>query len=259
MSADLRLTAGLQRAADVPSIHAAARDVAQALGFEHFLYAVRVPVSLTQPYHFCLSGYPRAWRERYDARGYLRIDPIVAHAFSTALPVIWDEIDRSSAMVARFFDEAAGYGLAHGVSAPFYGRRGEIGLLSLARRHPVQADAGERAQLKARVHWFATLVHETVTRKVLTPEGAPVVKAPLTQREKDCLLWAADGKTTAEIAERLAISERTVHFHLDNAGRKLGVQGRHNIIARAVALGEIQLDRHALTTIPTIPVTHGLH
>lgn len=256
MNEELKLTAALQAASDVPSIHSACRDIARWMGFDHFLYAVRVPVSLTQPYHFCLSGYPRAWRTRYDELGYLRVDPIIAHAFSTAMPLIWDEIDRRGAATLRFLDEARSYGLAHGATAPVYGRHGEIGLLSMARSTPLSQDPGERARLKSRIHWFGTLVHESVRKNVLTPEGAPVVRMPLTPREKDCLMWAADGKTSAEIARCLSISERTVHFHIDNAGQKLGVQGRHSIIARAVALGEIELNHHALKAVPNIPVTH---
>jgi DNA-binding CsgD family transcriptional regulator len=36
------------------------------------------------------------------------------------------------------------------------------------------------------------------------------------------LCWAADGKTAAEAADILRISERTVILHIDNALYKLG-------------------------------------
>lgn len=64
-------------------------------------------------------------------------------------------------------------------------------------------------------------------------------KAELTDREKECLYWAAEGKTSWETAKILQISKRTVVFHLQNASRKLNAANRQNAIARAVVLGLI--------------------
>lgn len=255
---DLGYTSQLIAARSAPELHTACRDVAAALGFGHYFYAIRVPVSLTEPYHFCLSGYPRDWRTRYDSRGYVRIDPIVHHAFASLLPVAWDEIDRSPPLIGAFFDEAASFGLVHGLSAPVCGRNGDLALLSFARGpdRDIPADPVERHRLKTRVHWLASVLHESVRRVILTREGAPQVVAPLSEREKDCLMWAADGKTSAEIGRQLGITERTVLFHIESAGRKLGASGRHNILARAVALGEIELHQHALRSQGPVPPMH---
>jgi DNA-binding response OmpR family regulator len=48
----------------------------------------------------------------------------------------------------------------------------------------------------------------------------------LNDREVETLTWAARGKTSAEIAQILALSKRTVDFHIDNARIKLGVATR---------------------------------
>lgn len=255
---DRRITEALMQADDAPQLHSACRELAQLFGFEHYFYAVRLPLSFSDPYHFCLSGYPREWRERYDTLGYLRIDPIVHHIMSSSLPLIWDEVERSDPVVDAFFREASEHGLAHGVSSPVAGRHGDIAVLSLARgdRRPIAGDAVERHRLRSRLHWLATVLHESVRRLVLTGDGAPQVSAPLSDREKDCLLWAADGKTTADIGRALGITERTVLFHIESAGRKLGVSGRHSIIGRAVALGEIELHQQALRSVTAIPVMH---
>jgi LuxR family transcriptional activator of bioluminescence operon len=61
----------------------------------------------------------------------------------------------------------------------------------------------------------------------------------LTDREKECLLWAAEGKTSWEASQILGISERTVIFHLQNASDKLGVNNRQQAVARAIAMGMI--------------------
>ena len=76
-------------------------------------------------------------------------------------------------------------------------------------------------------------------RRVIVSEQIDLDKAELTEREKECLLWAAEGKTSWETAQILQISERTVIFHLQNAARKLKVVNRQHAIARAVVLGLI--------------------
>jgi len=48
----------------------------------------------------------------------------------------------------------------------------------------------------------------------------------LNDREVETLTWAARGKTSAEIAQILGLSKRTVDFHIDNAREKLGAATR---------------------------------
>lgn len=59
----------------------------------------------------------------------------------------------------------------------------------------------------------------------------------ITRREKQCLQWIANGKTSKEIATLLAIAETTVNFHLRNAFTKLNASNRVHLVAKAVALG----------------------
>lgn len=68
--------------------------------------------------------------------------------------------------------------------------------------------------------------------------AAPAADAPaLTERERDCLAFVADGRTDWEIAALLGISESTTRFHLNNARRKLGAVNRAQAVARLAARG----------------------
>lgn len=67
----------------------------------------------------------------------------------------------------------------------------------------------------------------------------------LTAREHECLLWAAQGKTSWEIGRILGITERTVNFHIANACAKLDVRTRQAAITAALEWGLISVRRTA--------------
>jgi DNA-binding response OmpR family regulator len=57
----------------------------------------------------------------------------------------------------------------------------------------------------------------------------------LSEREIECLTWAARGKTSGEIAQILDLSKRTVDFHIDNARTKLGATTRIEAVIKALS------------------------
>jgi len=62
--------------------------------------------------------------------------------------------------------------------------------------------------------------------------------AMLSDREVEALTWAARGKTSAQIADLLGLSKRTVDFHLDSARIKLDATTRTQAAIKA-ALGKL--------------------
>jgi len=54
----------------------------------------------------------------------------------------------------------------------------------------------------------------------------PLIKLGLTPRAAEALLWAAQGKTNADIAVILGISESTVKTHVSSILHKLGLNSR---------------------------------
>ena len=62
----------------------------------------------------------------------------------------------------------------------------------------------------------------------------------LTERELDVLALAAEGLDNSDIAERLALSVRTVERHLSNTYLKLGVSGK---VARVAAVAQLYRER----------------
>jgi DNA-binding NarL/FixJ family response regulator len=62
---------------------------------------------------------------------------------------------------------------------------------------------------------------------------------PVSMREQECLRLCAQGQTSAGIAQKSTISERTVQFHFSSIMSKLGAANRHEGVALGVSAGII--------------------
>lgn len=68
---------------------------------------------------------------------------------------------------------------------------------------------------------------------------AAVAQDPLSDRERECLLWASEGKTTDEVAVILGVSANTVNSYVTHAIQKLSASNRAMAIATAIRSGII--------------------
>jgi len=59
----------------------------------------------------------------------------------------------------------------------------------------------------------------------------------LTMREREVLHLAAEGLTSAQIADRLSISPRTAETHRANSLRKLNIRGQTELVRYAIGRG----------------------
>ncbi|WP_328540354.1 LuxR C-terminal-related transcriptional regulator [Streptomyces sp. NBC_00344] len=93
------------------------------------------------------------------------------------------------------------------------------------------ARAGETRAAAAATVLARRLLARCGEDRVTAPRPAPAEVRPLTSREQDVALLAADGLTSRQIADRLVLSVRTVDNHLQRIYRKLGVASRHELSA----------------------------
>ncbi len=84
-------------------------------------------------------------------------------------------------------------------------------------------------------------LHPTVARKLIRelsqPSDLPPAAEPLTEREVEVLKLVAQGLPNQEIAEKLALSERTVRSHVSNILGKLHLANRTQAALYAVREG----------------------
>lgn len=183
---------------------------------------------------FLLNTYPQEWVRHYGEKGYISSDPVVRELFVNYDPFSWSEVAarRELAPIERqIMDECADIGLRQGFTVPIYQAGGYTGLVSLAGREPMLNDESRGAVTLASIYLHNKLT--TLRRREAQNHF------DLTERELECLRWAANGKSDWEIGHILLISAKTVNYHIENAKRKFGVATRVQAIVAALRLGRL--------------------
>lgn len=207
------------------------QDSTEALGFEYFSYGHRPALPAAAPRIAITTNYPPAWQARYVEAQYIKRDPSILESSKSIRPLVWS--DSLFEPVPSLWAEAQEHGLRIGCAQFLYDGQGNRGMLSLARGQGAITNA-ELAEKDEHIHWLAVLVHEHHSRQ--QPPSC-ISKIVLTEREKDILRWAADGKTAIEIAEILPISVNTVKFHFKNIIQKLSAPNKTAAVLRAAMYG----------------------
>jgi LuxR family quorum sensing-dependent transcriptional regulator len=190
-----------------------------------------------QKRHLLVSAFPPGWMDRYLAQDYAHIDPVVHRCKQGLSPFLWSDSApytraEDRAIVRRMFGEAREFNLKAGFVVPMITLDGHIVALSLG---------GEAAEVPKAAYGMIGMVSAyAICRAIeLRDREGRRQRSRLTEREAECLKWAAEGKTEWEISEILSISEHTADKHLSNARRKLGAANRAQAVANAIRWGLI--------------------
>lgn len=206
---------------------------ARGLGFEYCSYGLRFPFPLSNPKVLTLFEYPRGWAERYDEAGYVNTDPTVLQGRRSRAPLAWS--DELFASTPQLWAEAQSFGLRVGWAQSSLDANGVVGMLTLSRSGEALS-ASELEANEPRMRWLVNVAHLALTEALVSRlREAQDIK--LTSRELEVLKWTADGKTSGEIAQILAIAIDTVNFHIGKATTKLGAANKTAAVVRAAMLG----------------------
>jgi LuxR family transcriptional regulator len=201
------------------------------LGFEYCSFGIRAPAANSSPSESWSTNYPDAWQRRYFESNYMHVDPILAQAWRTALPVIWGTgpINNEPA----FWEDAQSHGVRYGWTVATWGRGNTTGLISVSRSAEVLKPL-ELSEVEPRLLWLAHTAHVAMSAAIEVPHA---LAHELTPREYEVLRWTAAGKTAPQIATLLGISERTVNFHVTAIVEKLDAVNKTQAAVTATLLG----------------------
>ncbi len=214
-------------------------NILKEYGYDQFCYSLVTdhPSLGLHAAHGVVTNYPEDWMSHYRANSYERKDPVPRHAFDTWRPFTWDFVKKSPGLKAdekKVMNEAEEAGLLDGIAVPICGQNGELAGVGMASSSGgIRPDAVVLNKLYVLVLQFH-LTFTELERRRQRPGGVH-----LTNREKEILLWTAEGKSDSVIAEILGVSHATIRFHMGNIFRKLNANERTLATVKAIRQGLI--------------------
>ncbi len=190
-------------------------------------------------------GWKTDFVEQYLSQKLYLVSPIAAVCRMSTKPFSWDALAieatiqeaRTRTQVEWPLTPARGvYG---GITVPIHLPRGRTGSVSWYSGDPdvniprALEEFGDQLRLVS--HRFMDLVY---ARRAET-ESEEEARLHLSERELECLTWAALGRTDADIGGVIHRAPATARFHIDNAVRKLGARNRTQAVAIAAQRGLI--------------------
>lgn len=222
----------------VETLRIALMDCCAEMGVAYFALIQHVDFARQSDSAIRLHNYPSIWQDWFDAHGLGRSDPVHRASHRASIGFLWSAVPRIIKLTRgdrEVLDAALKVGIGDGFTVPANIPGEILGSCSFAvpagRSFP--EDQRHIAQL---VGGFA---FEAARRLSQTIDTIRINGPMLTDRQRDCVLWAARGKTDWEIAQILGVSHDTVIEHLRHARERYGVQKRALLAVRALFDGLI--------------------
>lgn len=225
-------TRGLTKPAE---ILAGLQVESRALGFEHFLIT-GLPL---QPEELAslvmINAWPAEWYGRYTERHYFAIDGVAQWSLKATRPFLWRDVPAAYAQTKEALGvtaEARENGFVDGYVVPMYSARHWQTAVAFASSTVSEASDRELAALQV-MGIFAT----EAVRALLEPERD--LKPLLSKRERECLTWAAAGKSSWDVSVILGLGHHTVRGYFSSIRAKLDVTTLAHAVSEAIRRGEI--------------------
>ena len=226
------------KASGMADLRALIEAAVNELGFDYFAIVHHVCFGRPAGEHVRLTNYPLEWV------GYVRElpklpDPVVRAAERMSSGFKWDQLETLLQLTPaemEYMKAAAEHGIVHGYTVPNHVPGETFGscnfVVSEGRPFPDPSVSAAQA-----LGSFAFEAARRLVRK--RPHEIYLQPAPLSDRQRECLLFVARGKSDSVIADLLAIRPKTVNEHIEAAKRRYSVATRSQLLVRALFRSEI--------------------
>lgn len=215
-------------------VHRTLQQQTLLMEFEYYALCVRHPVPFTRPRISMHTTYPDSWIACYQAENYLAIDPVLKADNFIQGHLPWN--DHLFTDVPMLWEAARDHGLSKGFTQCLMLPNHALGFLSVSSNRTGVVGSFS-VDIDLRLQTLLQLSMMTLLR--LEDEMVMPPEMRFSKRELEILKWTAEGKTSAEIAIILSISENTVNFHQKNMQKKFNAPNKIQIACYAVATGLI--------------------
>jgi LuxR family transcriptional regulator len=209
-------------------------QLAQDLEMSFLGLKLRLQLAAQSPKVFLYSNYPPEWIECYQREDFYKQDCAANRSHSSTMPILWsDDLYREA---PDFRQQACEHGLRHGWTQSLHDLQHNESQVSVAR--PVgEVSLAELYDKAGKVQWLCHTLHAVISEYHLSKLCPPAPK--MTERELEVLKWSAAGKTAADVACILSLSQSTVNFHIRSVIAKTNASNKAGAIAIAALRGLI--------------------
>ena len=209
------------------------------LGFDYFAIVHHVDFGRLTPSAIRLSNYP----ERFIARireGHFARDPVLRASERTNAGFVWSDVPQLIELTDRdraYMRGAVDLGLAEGFTVPYHIPGDTLGSCHFAVRKPSDLPLAHLAAAQSIGAFGFEAARRLLSKDDQSSRLAP--RVPLTQRQRDCVVEVARGKSDTVIAQLLGLRPRTVNEYIEGAKRRYLVSTRQQLIVRALFQSDI--------------------
>jgi LuxR family quorum-sensing system transcriptional regulator CciR len=215
-------------------------DVTHDMGFDFYALVQHADVRRSSNREMIwLENYPDSWADAFVDKGLVANDPILMASQKTSTGFQWSEVHRLIRLTAhhkRVLVQASKEGMGNGFTVPAHLPGDCNGTCNFAVR--IGRIVPEHNLMKAQL--VGMFAFEAARRIVRLREKRPEVPK-LTQRQLDCLIFVARGKSDWEISQILGIGENTVRDYVKEACVRYDVSRRVQLVVRAIHTGQLSL------------------
>lgn len=229
---------GVRGATTVPELRTFLEEISAELGFSHFALVQHADVDATSAATIRIHNYPDPL-EHFHCDEHLGCsDPVHRACQRTALGFAWSELPNLIRLTPRdvqILQMASSEGIGDGFTVPAH-LPGELsGSCSFATRKGSEI----RPENLALAQLVGAFAFQAARRLFSMHNGGSAEPVHVSDRERECLVWIARGKSDADIATILGISVHTVHQYIKHARANYDVVSRSQLIAHALYSGTI--------------------
>lgn len=213
-------------------------DLCRAAGAKHGSFVMRHAPGVFGDDPFHADTYGEAWRRHAAIHEYAPTDPVSTLSERSVHPFDWADLPRGRGRLKRYAKDFQDFELGRqALTATFRGPSGDRSMLTLTSDCADKRWQTSKHDIAAAMSILHPAFHAAVLRVRFAIENHDAAR--LTPRERQCLGWAAHGRTSKQIGENLGLTPATVNFFIDAAVGKLAALNRAHAAAKAVALGLI--------------------
>jgi LuxR family quorum-sensing system transcriptional regulator CciR len=213
-------------------------EISGEMGFAYFALTHHVDIRRAPGPAIRLANYPAEWVDYFDDNRLGPSDPVHRASQLTSVGFAWSRLPSLIKLTQRDCEvlELAGLrGIVDGITIPAHvpGEANGSCSFATASGRTLSEDHLPQAQL------VGAFAFEAARRLWQMRQPCLVHTPRLTDRQRDCVVWAARGKSDWEIGRILGLSQQTVTEYLKRARERYGVSKRTMLAVHTLFDGTI--------------------